>query len=138
MKTLTCPHSPKRTCNGGLNSCVMCPKSGHKENAFWLFVISTILALIVLFLCSRCNSESEIHGTSIKTHAIGNDLIREFKIDGCSYLMRRSSGPPIHKANCDNHGYYRISIPDSVMFPKRDTVLVPAGFSLYDSIPMNL
>lgn len=44
-----CPHSPKRTCNGGFNSCLQCPKL-PKENKTVAALLGIVMAIVFLIL----------------------------------------------------------------------------------------
>ena len=85
--TKRCPHSSKRTCDGGMNSCVGCPKHspGHLAKLF----ITLVLAIILLFFCTRCTID---HKNYVLIHVadegdgISRHMVR-YKDTGKIYLV---------------------------------------------------
>lgn len=130
MKTQTCLHSPDRTCNGGMNSCVMCPKipPSHFRN-FW---IGLALAILFLFLCTRCDSKFDNSGLyDVQTDAKGNRFaVITYQCTDTIYFLKYSEYDTIHVKF--SPGY---SLIDSVAVRKVPIIDTSfSGFALYDSL----
>lgn len=53
-----CPHSDMRTCNGGWNSCLACPKGNTPKHRTINFLIGLAIAIVFLLLCTSSTVDS--------------------------------------------------------------------------------
>lgn len=59
MDRITCPHSPHRTCNGGLNSCLACPKhTPQTRYTVITWLLGLLMALAFLAMLAGCTKGS--------------------------------------------------------------------------------